>query len=389
MGTGPRVSRLRNTSTRSWDDMAVRVVFLRSKSPAAIEPRLEKETGTLARAGYDIHAILWDRQMVHRVEEDRGGIRIHRYRRRAPEGQRELAFLLPRWWCHAFWRAVGLKPDVVHAIDLDTAFAGYLSAKVLGARFVYEIFDFYAEMVLADLPPALRRLLARVERRVIARADLVILPDRRREAQFAGVQPRRLVEIMNVPEDRAVRAEPSSGFTVFYGGMISRDRGLKELVATCEATGARFLVAGHGPDVAELLPFIESSPACMYLGTISYEEVLQRTATCQVVAALYDPAIPNNRYAAPNKLFEAMMFSKPVLVSEGTTAAAVVRETDSGLVVPYGDRQALRRALERLMLSPAECDAMGTRGRAAFEKGYNWKAMEHRLLEAYKSLGTQ
>jgi len=55
-------------------------------------------------------------------------------------------------------------------------------------------------------------------------------------------------------------------------------------------------------------------------------------------------------------------------------------------VVPYGDREALRRALESLMLSPAESDAKGARGRTAFETKYNWSAMEPRLLEAYRDL---
>jgi glycosyltransferase involved in cell wall biosynthesis len=104
------------------------------------------------------------------------------------------------------------------------------------------------------------------------------------------------------------------------------------------------------------------------------------------VAALYDPKVPNNRYAAPNKVFEAAMLSKPVIVSEGTAIAELVRSTGFGLVVPYGDRTALREALERLMLSPAECEAMGARGRSAFESGFNWKVMEARLLEAYRSL---
>ena len=127
----------------------------------------------------------------------------------------------------------------------------------------------------------------------------------------------------------------------------------------------------------------ELANLCDALG-VSYDEVLDQTAGCQVVAALYDPAVPNNRFAAPNKLFEAMMFEKPVLVSEGTLAADIVREVGCGIVVPYGDREALKRALEKLMLSSEEASAMGARGRAAFEQRYNWKAMEPILLQLYR-----
>ena len=368
--------------------MAVRVVFVRSKSPAGLEPRIAKEAGTLARAGFEVHVILWDRELAYPEEETRDGIRIHRFRLRAPEGQPSLALLLPRWWAHLFFRLLRLRPDVVHAVDFDTVVPAYGAAQLAGARLVYDIFDFYAEMITATLSDRLRGSLAKWERRMIARADAVIVPDLHRREQFGTTRPKRLVEILNVPEDRPVpraRDDPDQ-FVVFYGGMIARDRGLKDLVIACEDVGAKLVVAGHGPDEAELLGHIESSHAALYVGTIPYDEVLERTAACQVVAALYDPGVPNNRFAAPNKLFEAMMFAKPVLVSEGTLAADIVREVGCGLVVRYGDREALKKALESLMLSSSEAAAMGARGRAAFERRYNWKAMEPRLLDTYHAL---
>lgn len=366
--------------------MASRVVFLRSKSPAGMEPRLQKEAATLARAGYEVHAVLWDRTRSYPADETRDGIHVHRYRLPAPEGERSLARRLPRWLIHAAMATASLRPTVVHAVDFDTAWAARIAARVAGARLVYDIFDFYSEMITAEIPPVLRQFLARAERRMVAAADLVILPDLRREAQFGGVVPRKVVEIMNVPEDRRPAVEPAQHFTVFYGGMIAKDRGLMDLIAVCEATGARLIVAGHGPDEAELVPHLETSPACLYLGTIPYEEVLRQTAASHAIAALYDPRVPNNLYAAPNKVFEAMMLARPVLVSDGIAVADLVRRVRCGLVVPYGDREALRAALERLMLSPAECESLGARGRVAFESRYNWRAMEDRLLRAYAEL---
>ena len=368
--------------------MAVRVVLVRSKSPTGIEPRIAKEATSLTRAGYDVHAILWDRERAFPREETRDGIRIHRVSLRAPEGRPSLVLRIPGWWTRLVLRILRLRPDVVHAVDFDTVIPAYLAARIRGARLVYDVFDFYADMVTAPIPPRVRQLLAGGERRMLARADAVIVPDLRRSEQFGGARPKRLVEIMNVPEDRGLprTTEDPDGFVVFYGGMIAKDRGLKDLVAACEDVGAKLIVAGHGPDEAELLGGIESSHAAAYLGTISYPEVLEQTAACQAVAALYDPSIPNNKFAAPNKLFEAMMFAKPVLTSEGTLAADIVREVGCGIVVRYGDRTALNRALETLMLAPEEAKAMGTRGREAFESRYNWKAMEPRLLALYGDL---
>jgi len=140
--------------------MAVRVVFVRSKSPAGLEPRIAKEAGTLARAGFEVHVILWDRELAYPEEETRDGIRIHRFRLRAPEGQPSLALLLPRWWAHLFFRLLRLRPDVVHAVDFDTVVPAYGAAQLAEARLVYDIFDFYAEMITATLSDRLRGSLA-------------------------------------------------------------------------------------------------------------------------------------------------------------------------------------------------------------------------------------
>jgi glycosyltransferase involved in cell wall biosynthesis len=160
--------------------MAVRVVFVRSKSPAGIEPRIAKEAASLARAGYDVHAILWDREGAHPRAETRDGIRIHRVSLRAPEGRPSLILRVPAWWIRLVLRILRLRPDVVHAVDFDTVIPAYFAARIRRAPLVYDVFDVYADMVTASIPPWVRGRLASAERRMVSRADAVIVPDLRR-----------------------------------------------------------------------------------------------------------------------------------------------------------------------------------------------------------------
>ena len=366
--------------------MTATVAFLRSKSPAGVEPRLDKEARTLAEAGYDVHAILWDRALEHPVEETRTGYAIHRVRLRAPEGRPALLVQMPRWWLRAWRKLQALRPQVVHAVDLDSLLPALMARRAYGSLVVYDIFDFYGPMIALNLPSRVREVLADLERRAARRADLVVLPDLARAAFFGDRKPARVIEVMNVPEERAVVPKPQKFFTVFYGGQIARDRGIPELVHACESVGARLVVAGHGPDETVLVPMVESSPAAMFVGNLSYDEVLTWTASCDVVAALYDPAIPNNRLASPNKLFEAMMLGKPVVTNEGIGLAELVRKEGIGAVARYGDAASIQKALEELMLSPSRCSDMGARGRALYEARYRWDAQRERLVSAYREL---
>lgn len=366
--------------------MGRRVLFLRSKSPAGIEPRIDKEARALADAGYDIWVLLWDRGLEHPRSEKRDGYHIERVRSPASYGGPDLVVRLPLWWLRCFFGIARHRPDIVHAIDFDTGIPALFAKRFLGHRLVYDVFDFYADMIALPLSSRVRGLIARWERRLAGAADLVILVDLTRQTQLGDARPAKVVEVMNVPEDRPPRGKTGTEFMVFYGGMIARDRGLTDLVSACEDSGAKLLVAGHGPDEATLLPRIESSPAARFLGNIPYEEVLERTAMADAIVALYDPAIPGNRLASPNKLFEAMMFGKPVIVSDGTRMAEIVRTEGCGIIVPYGDRKALQSALERLLLSPEDTAVMGAHGRAAYVANYTWTAMSNRLLKAYAEL---
>src|SRR2546422_7439137 len=220
MGTERQENRFRGARRPIWDEIPPRFVLVGSKGSVGTEPRLGKEATSLARSGYEVHAILWDRTRSFPAREILDGIRIHRYHLQAPEGTPGLARRLPRWQWFVLRKAARLRPDVIHAVDLDTAWASWAAARITGARLVYDVFDFYADMITADVPSKLRERLAAAERRMIERADLVIVPDLRRQAQFRGARPQKIVEIMNVPEDRPLPTKPDPEFTVFYGGMI-------------------------------------------------------------------------------------------------------------------------------------------------------------------------
>ena len=365
--------------------MAKRVAMLRSKSVGGVEPRLDKEARALADAGYEVHAILWDRDLAYPAEEHREGYAIHRIRYRAPYNRPTLAWKVPRWWRKAFALLRKLRPDLVHAADYDTAPPALRAREAWGCRFVFDIWDFYADMITSAIPAGVRQAIARREADAIRAADAVILPDLARRARLVG-PPRRLVEVMNVPEEQSVVPEPHERFVLFYGGNIAKDRGLLALVQACEATGSVLTVAGQGPDEAELLPLIESSPNATFLGMVPHDEVLRLTASADAIPVLYDPAVTNNRMASPNKLFEAMMFGKPVIVSEGTTMANLVHSAGIGLIVPYGDAGALQEALEKLMLSPRDAAEFGIRGRELYRERYRWDIMRQRLVATYREL---
>lgn len=363
-----------------------RIAILRSKSSGGIEPRVAKEASVLADAGHKVTVVLWDRECIWPMEEIRPNYRIYRAPLQAPENSLKTLMRLPAWWA-ASWRFLRvLKPDVVHAVDLDTLLPALAAKRHWGAKVVYNIFDFYGYMLTHRLAPLVRGLLAWLERWVAKRADLIVLPEAERAEFFGRAMPAPIVVVRNTPEPWAAAVTPEPKFTVIYGGQLSRDRGVEDLAWACKAAGVTLLLAGSGQDALRLLSCVVDTGSGWYLGRLTDHDLLIRTASAHAVAALYDPAVLNNRWAASTKLYTALMLGKPVITNEGTLAGDFVKLHGVGVVVAYGDREALRQAIALLAHNPSLCVEMGRRGKALYEDAYCWPADKDRLIDAYRRL---
>ncbi len=69
---------------------------------------------------------------------------------------------------------------------------------------------------------------------------------------------------------------------------------------------------------------------------------------------------------------EAMASGLPVVASQVGGLQRIVRDGETGILVPPADSRALAHALRRLIADPAERQRMGTAGRALAEEEYGW-----------------
>lgn len=372
-----------------------RVVFCRS-NPVAPDPRVEKEARALNEHGFQVAIVAWDRESHWPVQEERSGIALYRLPIRAPFGH-GLANLpgLMRWqfgllgWLLRYHSSF----DIIHACDFDTVLPAMLCKALCRKLVVYDIFDFYADHLRAT-PALLKTLIRKLDLWIAQRADAVILVDEVRQAQLQGIRPKRLVVLYNSPED-AVPAcdempQPSAAFRIAYVGLLQVERGLLELLAVLRRHPDWHLdLAGFGGDAQRILQEAQALPNVSWHGRIPYEQALCLNKNADVLIATYDPRIPNHRYTSPNKLFEAMLLGRPIVVAESTHVDEIVLQEECGLVIPYGDVEALDQALTRLAQDVALRASLGTNGRRAYLEKYGWSLMRSRLLNLYASLFPQ
>ena len=127
-------------------------------------------------------------------------------------------------------------------------------------------------------------------------------------------------------------------------------------------------------------------PNVTWHGRTAYPKTLALSRSADVLFSTCNPEVPNYRHASANKVFESMMLSKPILVAVGTNMDLMIEKYQCGLVVPYGDVDALEAALKRLADDPALRLLLGQNGRKAYDAYYSWEEMERRLHDLYASL---
>jgi len=371
-----------------------KVALIRSR---AIDPNVNKIARTLSQNGYDVKLLVWNRQNV--VEGEQGKTySIHRFCLKAPYDKLVTLFFLPIWWIFEFSFLLRTDMDVIHACDLDTLLPAVLAKFIKKAKLCYTIYDFYADN-LPDGRSTIRRiirgLVARAERFWIGFADLLLLADEFRIEEVRGAKINDLVYIYNSPADcldptKCNRTtKPAKGITIFYAGLISRQRGLQYIISAVRGLrDVELIIAGNVTDKELVDKSYTRSERIRYIGWLpSYDEVIQNTLNSDVLFRFSDPRMPNQtKYESPNKLFEAMMCKKPIIVSDGSRMAEIVREVNCGLVLPYGDVEAIKAAIVKLKTNPRLREELGENGRKAYEKYYSWSIMESRLIDAYSRL---
>jgi colanic acid biosynthesis glycosyl transferase WcaI len=192
---------------------------------------------------------------------------------------------------------------------------------------------------------------------------------------------------------RSINELSPDNFVVLYSGSMGLKQGLTNVVEAAR------LLYGKQPDVkwvlvgdGELRSAVERQVADYKLGQyvrlLPLQPETRMSAMFSAADVLLLNQVSNVKDAAiPSKLLTYMAAGRPVLaaVNPGSQAAALLRESGGGLIVPPEDPAALAAGVKQLQADPAGRQEMGRRNRAYAEQHFDRRkivaAQEAFLLE--------
>ena len=174
-----------------------------------------------------------------------------------------------------------------------------------------------------------------------------------------GVDPDRIAVLRNgVAMPVALRAAPcAAGFTFLFLGNLLARKGLPDLLHALAAPQLRgmawrLVIAGGG----NTAPLHHLAQTLGIGARVTFSGWLDRPAKDVALACADALVLPSHHEALPLVLLEAASIGVPVITTPVGAIPELFHDGESALFVPPGDRDALTRALLRMLADP-ECRA--------------------------------
>lgn len=375
-----------------------RVVLIRS-NPVYPDPPVEKMAITLANNNYAVCILAWDRSdnydEINELISVQGiEVPVIRFGIKAEYGagiKTLKQLILFQIKVYKWLKQNKESYDIIHAFDFDTGYISMLCAKKIKKKIVYHILDFYVDSHNIR-NGVLNKFIKKLEFKVINYSNITVICTEKRNEQILGSYPKKLIVIHNTPLNNfdidkhfELRGDRSK-CRIAYVGILSDSRYIIEIAEfVSKHKNFEFHVGGFGYLEQEIKGYAEQYDNIFFYGKLQYNQTLALESACDIMTAIYDPQVPNHRYAAPNKFYESMMLGKPVIMVKNTGFDDVFASNKIGCLIEYSV-EGLESALLYLSNHRNEWKEIGIVEKQLYNEKYSWEVMKKRILSVYAEL---
>lgn len=383
-----RIARMYATT---WDVLAPGIgrrasgceVVMLVYSDLRIDPRVERETRTLARAGYHITVVCpIPSDCVEAPPLDWGpNVSFHLLPRSA---WRDIVgrpgFEGFKMFKAALRLAMQVRPFAIHAHDLNTCLVGWALAHQTGAHLLADFHEWTSENVHWDAgvngyrtyPDAWKKQLQDLEQSMMKHASAVItvcdsIADALKDELGGETRPTVVRNIpifsinptRNYPDLKTQFGLSPDSFVVLYQGGTGPTRLLEPIIQALEfAPRCTLIVRGpslehFGESYKVLAEKAGAASRLILAGPVPSKDVV--AAARGADAGIWSlPAFCRNfTYALPNKVFEYMTAGLPVLAADYPEVRRLTDSFEVGLTFDPYDPQSIAHAINRMAEDPA------------------------------------
>jgi glycosyltransferase involved in cell wall biosynthesis len=258
--------------------------------------------------------------------------------------------------------------DLLVSNDLDTLVANYTACKFKpGTRLVYDSHEYFTEVPELINRPRIKKIWEGIEGWIFPKLKTVYTVNDSIAKLYREKYKKEIFVVRNVSpkwNGSATLRKIELGIAenqfvvILQGAGINIDRGAEEAVEAMRTLpNVVLLIVGDGDVVPELKKYVETNhlvERVKFIGKKPYSEMMQYTALADVGLTLDKPSNLNYRFSLPNKVFDYLHATTPVICTDLPEVAGLIRKYDAGIVLSELTTDKLITSIQFLQNNPEE-----------------------------------
>ena len=305
------------------------------------DQRVHKVCSFLHENGYEV--LLVGRKLKTSQEITDRPYQIKRFKLLFTKG----AMFYANYNIRLFWFLLFKRFDVLLSNDLDSLLANYCAHKLKrNTRIVYDSHELFTEVPELTARPKVRRVWLAIEEWIFPKLETVITVNQSIADIYSKKYNKKIHIVRNVSklwkpneilskEELEIPAEKR--IIILQGSGINVDRGAEEAVMAMQKIDNAFLIVGSGdvlPPLQEMVKTYKLENKVRFVGRVPYDLMMNYTYHADIGLSLDKDTNPNYRYSLPNKLFDYIHTSTPVVSSNLIELKRVIEKYDVGRIIP-------------------------------------------------------
>lgn len=243
------------------------------------------------------------------------------------------------------------RTDLLIANDLDTLVANFYISKIKKCPLLYDSHEYFTEVPELIHRKRVQRCWLKIEKKIFPQLPFAITVCDSIANEYSKKYNVPVYTIRNVPtiKENKQKKDLSLLFQNFknvliYQGALNIGRGIENLIKSMLYLDSDvvLLIAGKGDiedKLHEIVDDLKLNNRVVFLGKVPIEELHAYTLNADVGFSLEENRGLNYRFALPNKIFDYIHASVPILCSDLPEMSKLVSEYNVGMVLNETQRQ--------------------------------------------------
>ena len=287
------------------------------------------------------------------------------------------------------------KYDLLVANDLDTLLPNYIVSKLKGLPLVYDSHEYFTGVPEIQNRPLVKWVWKTIEKNIFPHLKHVMTVSDSIAIQYENEYGVRPLTVRNcsrntdhiIPFSREeMGVSKDHLLLILQGTGINVDRGGEELIeAIGRVEDISLLIVGAGDIIAvlkEKVIELNLAERVKFFSKVLWEELIKYTKAADVGLSLDKDTNINYRYSLPNKLFDFIAAGIPVIASNLTEIAKIVKENNCGIIIPEVSPDEIVKAIQKLKENPGLLSELKRNAVTASEL-LNWENESAKVAELY------